>query len=113
MLMLAVPVAFCRGVAQPTHVEKIGRARLKFEWSEIAVVQGRSVGPDAADAVFFQQMNELWAVPAGMPKLDGKAKIPRQLLEERSQRDFPLFRLKGRWQLDQDDVQLGCKRFDR
>ena len=58
-------------------------------------------------------MNELRAVPAGMPKLDGKPKIPRQLLDERPQRDFPLFREKGWWQLDQDDVQLGRKRFDR
>src|SRR5947207_14082093 len=97
MLTFAVAVVFCRVVAQQTDVEKIGRPRLKFERREIALVQGRRVGPDPADTVFFQQMNELWAVPAGMPKLDGKAKIPRQLLDARPQRNFPLFREKGWW----------------
>src|SRR2546421_8704498 len=99
--MLASAVVFRRVVAQQTDVEKIGRARLKFERREIAFVQRRGVGPDPANTVFFQQMNELRAVPAGMPKLDGKAKIPRQLLDKRSQRNFPLFWKKGWWQLDQ------------
>src|SRR5436305_1267338 len=111
--MLVFAVVFGNAIAKQSEVEKIGRAWLKFERREIALIQRRSVGPDPADAIFFQQMNKLRTVPPRMPKFDGKTKSPRQLLDERSQRNLALFWNKGWWQLHQNNVQLGRKCFDR
>src|SRR5437016_150832 len=76
MPVFAVPVVFSGVITEQPDIQKVGRARLKFERREIALVERRSVRPNPANAVFFQKMNELRPMPAGMLKFDGKTKIP-------------------------------------
>src|SRR5438105_15854237 len=82
MPVFAVPIIFSGVITEQPDVQKVGRPRLQLERRQIALVERRSVRPNPADAVFFQKMNELRAMPAGMAKFDGKTKIPRQLSNE-------------------------------
>src|SRR5207247_672483 len=90
MPVFAVPVVFCGVIAEQPDIQKVGCTRLKFERRKIPLVQWRSIRPNPADPMFFQKMNELRPMPAGMPKFDGKTKIPRQLLDECPKRHFPI-----------------------
>src|SRR6476469_2190264 len=82
MPVFAVPVIFSGVITEQPDVEKVGGPRLKCKRRQIALIERRSVRPNPADAMFFQKMNELWSMPAGMAKFDGKTKIPRQLFDE-------------------------------
>src|SRR6266513_1355166 len=82
MPVFAVPVIFSGVISEQPDVQKVGRPRLKFKRRQITLIERRSVRPNPADAMFFQKMNELWSMPAGMAKFDGKTKIRRQLDED-------------------------------
>ena len=113
MDVLAVAIVFGRVIAKQPQVEEIGRARQKFEWREIAFVQRTGVGPNPADAIFFQKTNDLRPMPAGMAEFDRETKIARQLLEEFAKAGLALLRREGRRQLNEDDVKLRRERLER
>ena len=77
MNVFAVAFVFRRVIAEQSQIKKIGRARQKFERREIAFVQRGGIGPDPADAMFFQKMNDLGTMPGWMTKLDRETKILR------------------------------------
>ena len=77
MEMLAVAVVLRRIIAEKAQINEVAGGGKKFEGREIAFVERAGVGPDPADAIFFQEMNVLGAMPAGVAKLDGEAKIRR------------------------------------
>jgi len=84
--VLPFPVVFCGVITEQPDIQKVGCTRLKIRKAQgIPLVQWRSIRPNPADPMFFQKMNELRPMPAGMPKFDGKTKIPRQLLETKSE----------------------------
>lgn len=103
---------FCGVVAKQSQIQKIRCAREELKWRQVALVQRSGIGPDPADAVFFQKINNLWPVPAGMTKFDGESKIFGQLGEELAQGLSAVLR-RERWrQLNQDDLQFGRERLD-
>ena len=108
----AVAIVFRGVIAEKTQIKEVGRARQEFEWREVAFVQGASVGPDPANAVFFEKANDLWTMPAGMAKLDRKAEALRQLLQEVPQSLTAILWCKGGRQLNHDDLKLRFKRLD-
>lgn len=93
---LAARIVLRRVITQEPEIKKVGRAREEFEGRKIAFVQWARVGPDPADAVFFQETDDLRPVPAGMTKLYGKAKIARELFQKFAQGCPALFRRKER-----------------
>ena len=52
-------------------------------------------------------------MPAGMTKFNGEAKISWQLLEKFAKRLSAIFGSEGRRQLNENDLKLWRKRFDR
>src|SRR5436190_13754508 len=108
-----VAIVFRAVIAEEAQIQKIGRARQEFERREIAFVQRAGVGPNPADAVFLEKMNELRTMPAGVTELDRKAEVARELFEEFPQRLTPIFWDEGGRQLNQDNLKLRLERFDR
>src|SRR5437667_7092561 len=88
MDMAAVDVIFRCVIAQQTQIQKICRARQKFKRGKISFVKRRGIGPDPANPISFQQPNKLRPMPAGMPKLNRKTEISRQLWKKFSQREL-------------------------
>ena len=107
--MDTVDVVLGRVIAQQPQVQQVSRARQKFEWREISLVKRRSVRPDPADTILFQQPDELRPMPAGMTKFNGKPEIPRQLREELAQCVFANARRKRWRELNKDYLELRPK----
>jgi len=110
---LALAIVFGGVIAQKPQIEEVRRAGEEFERREITLVQRAGVGPNPANAVLFQEANDLRAVPAGMAKFDGKAEAARELFQKRPQGLPVVLRGERRRQLNQDDLKLGLERFDR
>src|SRR5205823_2601812 len=88
--VLPAAIVFCRVIAQKTQIQKISGQWQEFEGSQVAFVEGAGVGPDPADPIFFEQTDELRAMPRWMAEFDGETKITRQLLQESPQRRFAI-----------------------
>ena len=88
-------------------------SRQEFERREIAFVQAAGVGPNPADAVFLEKVNDLRTMPAGVTELDRKAEVVRELFQKFPQRLTAILRCKRGRQLNQDDLKLRVERFDR
>src|SRR5262249_57116000 len=88
MDMAAIDIVFRCVIAQQTQIQKIRRARQKFKRGKISFVKWGGIGPDPANAMFFQQPDKLRPMPAGMPKFDRKAEISRELWKKCSQREL-------------------------
>src|SRR5256885_9337499 len=102
----AVAIVLGRVIAEQPEVKKIGRSRQKFERRKIAFIERTSVGPNPANAVLFQQPDDLRPVPAGMTKFNGKPKTLRQLHQKFSQElSAILGRERGR-QLNQHHLEF-------
>ena len=113
MHVLPVTIVLRGIIAEQAQIKEVGRAREEFEGREIAFVQRRRVGPDPADAMFFEKTNHLRPMPAGMAKLDRKTEIARKLREKSAQNLAPIFRRERGRQLNEDDLELRCERLDR
>ncbi len=113
MNSLAVAIVFGGVIAQKPQIKEVRRAGQKFERREITLVQRAGVGPNPADAVLFQEANDLRTMPAGMAKFDRKAEAARELFQEFPQGLPVVLRGEGRRQLNQDDLKLRLERFDR
>src|SRR4051812_9340862 len=113
MHLFASAVIFGGIITEQPEVQEISCTGEKLEWGKIAFVEWGGVGPDPADAIFLQQMDELREVPARMSEFDGESKRPGQLSEKFAQRQFPVFWSKRRRQLDENDLQLRRQRLDR
>ena len=106
-------VIFGRVIAEQTQIKKIGRPRQEFERREIAFIERTGVGPNPANAVLFQQADDLRPVPAGMTKFNGKPETFRKLHQKFSQ-DLSAILGRERWrQLNQHNLELGLERLDR
>lgn len=112
MHVLPVAIVFCGVIAEKPQIKKIGRAREEFERREIPFVQRTGVGPNPAYAMFFQQVDNLRPMPAGMTKLDRETKIFRQLIKEFAKRLSAVLRTKRGRQLDENNLQLRSKWFN-
>src|SRR5205085_4614913 len=77
MEMLAVGIVFRRVITQEPQVNEVGRVRKKLKGGEVAFVERARVGPDPADAMFFEEADVLRAMPARMAELDGEPEIAR------------------------------------
>ena len=110
---LAARIVFCQSVAEQAQIKKIGRDRLELEGRLVAFVQRAHVGPDPAEAMFLQQPDEMWPMPAGVAEFDRETKIRRQLRDEIPKGRFLFPRRIGRRELNEDDAQLGRERFER
>ena len=102
--MLPVVIVFCGVIAEKPKIKKIGCARQKFERREIPFVERTGVGPNPANAMFFQQTDSLRPMPAGMTKFDRETKIFRQLIEEFAKRLSAVLRSERGRQLDEDNL---------
>src|SRR5438270_5662371 len=102
-----------RVIAEQPQIKEISRARQKFERCEIALVQRTGVGPNPANPILFEQTNDLRPMPTGMTKFDREPKTFRKLDEKFSQRLPAIFRRERGRQLNQDNLKLRFKRFDR
>lgn len=110
---LAVAIVLVQCVTEQTKVKKVGRNRLELEGRLVAFVQGAGVGPNPADAVFFEQVNNGALVPARMTELNREPKIRRQLGKKFAQALFFFLRRIGRGQLDENDWQFRRERLER
>src|SRR5947207_233621 len=108
-----VAIVFRTVVTEETQIQKIGCPRQEFERREIAFVQRAGVGPNPADTMFLEKMNDLWTMPAGVTELDRKAEVARELFEKFPQRLTPILWDEGGRQLDQDNLKLRFEQFDR
>ena len=63
--------------------------------------------------MFFEEMNDLWTMPAGVTELDRKAEVARESFEKFPQRLTPILWREGGRQLNQDDLKLWFKQLDR
>ena len=91
MNVATVHVVFGRVIAEQAQVEKICRARQEFKRGKISFVQRSGIGPRPANAIFFQQTDELRPMPSGVSKFDCEPEIPRELLEKLAQRRLAVF----------------------
>ena len=107
-----VAIVFCGVIAEKPKIKKIGRAREKFERREVPFVERTGVGPNPANAMFFQQADNLRPMPAGMTKFDRETKISRQLIKEFAKRLPAILRSKRGRQLDENNLQLRSKWLD-
>ncbi len=92
MQALARAIVFRRVIAEQAEVNEIGRVRPRLERREIALVQRADIGPDPADAMFFEQADELRAMPARVAEFEREPKIARQLFEKTAQDGAALLR---------------------
>ena len=106
MQMCSVGAVFRRVIAEQPEIKKIGRARQKLERREIAFVERAGVGPNPADAIFFEQADDLGAMPAGMTEFNRETKCPRQLGEKFTQGLPAIFWCERGRELDKDDLQF-------
>jgi len=113
MYVLPIDIVFRRVIAQKTQVEKIRRARQKFEGRKISFVDRGRIGPHPANAMFFQKSNDLRSMPASIAEFNRKSEIPRKLLKKLTQRCLAVFWRKGRRQLDENHVKLWRERLHR
>ena len=113
MDVATVNVVFRCVIAEQTQIEKIRRARQKFEWGKISFVERSGIGPNPANAILFQDADKLRPMPAGMTKFNRKAEIPRQLVEKFAQRRFAVFWRKGGRKLDENHLELWRQRLSR
>ena len=101
-----------RVIPEQTQIKKIGRARQKFERRKIAFIERTGVGPNPADAVLFQEADNLGPMPAGMTKFNGKPETFRKLDKKLSQNLSPILG-RERWrQLNQHNLELRLERLD-
>ena len=91
MDMATVNVVFRRVIAEQTQVEKICRARQEFKRRKISFVQRSGIGPYPANAICFEETDDLRPMPSGVSKFDREPEIPRELLEKFSQCRFAVF----------------------
>src|SRR5437899_2200021 len=112
MDVATIDIVFRCVIAEQTQIEKICDARQEFEWSKVSLVEGSRIGPHPANAIFFQKPDDLRPVPSGMTKFNREAEIPRQLFEKFAQRWLAIFWCKGWGELDENDLELWCERFD-
>ena len=63
MDVLAARIVFRRIIAQESQVDEVSGGGEKFEGREIPFVERTGVGPNPADAIFFEQPNVLRPVP--------------------------------------------------
>ena len=91
---LAGAIVFRGVIAEKPQIKEVGRARQEFERREIAFVQWAGIGPNPADAVLFQEADDLRTMPAGMAELDRKPEVARKLFQESAQRGAPILRRK-------------------
>src|SRR5207244_10565772 len=101
-----IAIVFRAVVAEEAQIKKIGRARQEFERREIAFVQRAGVGPNPADPVFLEKMNDLRTMPGGVTELDRKAEVARDLFEKFPQRLTHILWCEGRRELNIDDMKL-------
>ena len=106
-------VIFGRVIAKQTQIKKIGRPWQKLERRKIAFIERADVGPNPANAVLFQQPDDLRPVPAGVTKFNGKPETFRKLDQKFSQDLSPILG-RERWgQLNQHNLKLRFERLDR
>src|SRR6266403_436232 len=89
-------------IAKQTQIKKIRGPRQEFERSKIPLVEWRGIGPDPTDTIFFQETDELRAMPAGMAKFNRETKIAWQLFEKFAKRRPPVFWCERWRKLDYD-----------
>src|SRR5262245_21742550 len=104
--MAAINVVFGRVITKQTQVQKISCAWQKFERSKVSLIQRSVIGPDPADTILFHQPDELWPMPASVPKFNCKPKIPWQLHEELAQRMLAVARGQRGRKLNEDHLKL-------
>jgi hypothetical protein len=108
----AAAIIFGRVIAEQTQIKKIGRSRQKFERRKVAFIERTGVGPNPTDAILFQQPDDLWPVPAGVTKFNGKPETLRKLDKKLSQNLSPILG-RERWrQLNQHNLELRFERLD-
>src|SRR5437870_2974580 len=113
MDVATVNVVFRCVIAEQTQIEKIRRARQKFEWGKISFVERSGIGPNPANAILFQQPDKLRPMPSGVSKFEREPEIPRQLVEKFAQRRFAVFWRKGGRKLDENHLELWRERLNR
>ena len=102
----SVNVVFRCIITEQTQVQKVSSARQEFERRKIAFVERTGVGPNPANAVLFQQPDDLGPVPAGVTKFNRKPEAFRKLDKKFSQNlSAILGRERGR-QLNQHNLEL-------
>src|ERR1700693_2253693 len=106
-------VIFGRVIAEQTEIKKIGRPRQKLERRKIAFIERTGVGPNPANAVLFQQPDDLRPVPAGVTKFNGKSETFWKLDKKFSQNLSPILGREGWRQLNQHNLKLRLERLDR
>src|SRR5213080_2678631 len=99
-----------RVIAEQPQIKEIRCARQKFERCEIALVQRTGVGPNPANPILFEQMNDLRPMPTGMTKFDREPKTFRKLRQKFSQRLPAIFRRERWWKLNEYNLKLGLER---
>jgi len=112
MNVSAIDIVFRRVIAEQTQVEKIRGTRQEFEGSKISFVKWSGIGPHPANAIFFQEPDDLWPMPSGMTKFNRKTEAPWQLCEKFTQCRLGIFGSKGRRKLDEDNLKLWRDRLD-
>ncbi len=113
MDVATVNVVFRCVIAEQTQIEKIRRARQKFERGKISFVERSGICPNPANAIFFQQPDKLRPMPSGVSKFEREPEIPRQLVEKFAQRRFAVFWRKGGRKLDENHLELWRERLNR
>src|SRR5262249_12405161 len=113
MNSLAVAIVFRERVPKQTKIKKIGRYRLELERRLVAFVQRAGVGPNPADTMFFEQMNNRTLVPARVTECDRESKIVWQLSKEFAQALLSILRRIGRRQLNENHRQFRRERLER
>ena len=112
MQMFPVRTVFGGIIAQQTEIEKIRRPGQELKRRQVALVERSGVGPDPADPVFLEQTDDLRPVPSRVPEFDGESERFWQLFEKGAQSGFAFFRGERGRELDQDNLEFGCDRFD-
>ena len=110
---LAVAIVLGPVIAEQPEIKEIRRVRQEFEGREIAFIQRTGVGPNPANAMLFQKMNDLRPMPPRMTELNRETKIARQLLEKIAKRSLPGLWRKGGRQLNENDLKFCPERLQR
>src|SRR6478752_4137652 len=99
MQMPAVAIVLGRVIAEQSQIKKVGRLRKELKRGEVSLIQGAGIGPDPANAIGLKAMDDVRAMPAGMPKLNRESVVTRKLFQERAQGSLAVLWCKRRWQL--------------
>src|SRR5437763_1288866 len=101
MNVATVNVVFRCVITKQTQIERICSARQEFKGSKISLIEWSGVGPDPANAIFFQEPNELWPMADGVTELKRQPENSPQFRKKPGNRRFAI--LWGRRRREPDE----------